>query len=103
MKNIIFLINIKNPTKPNRTQGYDLSIESWKRWANKNDCEVFVLTEPVVDLSEMSPIIMRHYVFELLENSGIEYDQICMVDAANEGYRIEKVTVTVDIVPQTPN
>ena len=81
MKNIIFLINIKNPTKPNRTQGYDLSIESWKRWANKNDCEVFVLTEPVVDLSEMSPIIMRHYVFDLLENSGIEYDQICMVDA----------------------
>lgn len=81
MKNIIFLINIKNPSKSNRTQGYDLSIESWKQWADKNGCEVFVLTEPVVDLSQMSPIIMRHYVFDLLENSGIEYDQICMVDA----------------------
>jgi len=79
--NIVFLINIHNPAKPNRTNGYDLSIQSWTNWAKKNGCEVFVLTEPVVDLSLMSPIIMRHYVFDLLDNSGIEYDQICMVDA----------------------
>jgi lipopolysaccharide biosynthesis glycosyltransferase len=79
--NIIFLINIHNPAKPNRTNGYELSIKSWTNWAKKNECEVFVLTEPVVDLSQMSPIIMRHYVFDLLEGSGIEYDQICMVDA----------------------
>lgn len=81
MKNIIFLINIHNPLKPNRTQGYDLSIKSWSNWANLNGCEVFTLTEPIVDLSQMSPIIMRHYVFDLLEGSGIEYDQILMVDA----------------------
>jgi len=81
MKNIIFLINIHNPLKPNRTSGYDLSIKSWKNWADKNRCEVFTLTEPVVDLSEMSPIIMRHYIFELLDESQIDYDQICMVDA----------------------
>lgn len=81
MSNIIFLINISNPTKPERTAMYDISIKSWKSWADKNDCEVFVLTEPVVELSQMSPIIMRHYVFDLLEGSGIEYNQICMVDA----------------------
>lgn len=81
MKNIIFLINIHNPLKPNRTSGYDLSIKSWKNWADKNGCEVFTLTEPVVDLSEMSPIIMRHYIFELLDESQIDYDEICMVDA----------------------
>ena len=79
--NIVFLINIHNPSKPNRTNGYELSIKSWTLWAKKHNCEVFTLTEPVVDLSLMSPIIMRHYVFDLLEGSGIEYDQICMVDA----------------------
>lgn len=80
-KNVIFLISIKNPNKPERSAGYDISIESWKRWANRNNCEVFVLTEPLFDLSFMSPIIMRHYVFDLLDNSGIEYNEICMVDA----------------------
>lgn len=79
MKNIILLINIKNPDRPDRNQMYNLSIESWKRWALKNDCEVFVLEEPVVPISEMTPIVQRHYVFQLLE--GEEFDQILMVDA----------------------
>lgn len=81
MNNIIFLINIKNPSKPERSAGYGISIESWKRWADKHGCLVFTLTEPLFDLSFMSPIIMRHYVFDLLDNGGIEYDQVCMVDA----------------------
>lgn len=81
MKNIIFIINIKNPSRPDRDKMYGLSIESWKRWAENNNSEVFVLEEPVVPIDQMTPIIQRHYVFELLENEGIEYDQILMVDA----------------------
>jgi len=81
MKNIIFLINIKNPDRPGRNDVYDLSISSWKNWSEKNDCEVFVLDEPLFPIPEMSPIIYRHYVFDLLDNSGIEYNQICTVDA----------------------
>lgn len=77
---IIFLINIKNPLKPNRTDVYELSIESWRRWAKTNGCEVFVLTEAVVDLSLMNPILMRHYVFDLLDQMNVDYNQICMVD-----------------------
>lgn len=79
MKNIILLINIKNPNRPGRDQMYELSIQSWKHWANKNNSEVFVLEKPVVPLTEMTPIVQRHYVFELLE--GEEFDQILMVDA----------------------
>lgn len=79
MKNIILLINIKNPNRPDRDQMYNLSIESWKRWALKNDCEVLVLEEPVVPISEMTPIVQRHYVFQLLGDE--EFDQILMVDA----------------------
>lgn len=81
MKNIIFLINIKNPDRPGRNNAYDYSISSWKFWADKNDCEVFVLEEPLFPLPEMSPILYRHYIFDLLDNSQIEYDQICTVDA----------------------
>jgi hypothetical protein len=40
--NIVFLINIHNPNKPNRTNGYELSIKSWTNWAKKSGCEVFV-------------------------------------------------------------
>ncbi len=80
-KNIILIINIKNPNRPNRDDMYGLSIESWKRWAKNNNSQVMVLEEPVVPLEEMTPIIQRHYVFQLLENEGIEYDQILMVDA----------------------
>lgn len=80
-KNIILLINIKNPNRPQRDEMYKLSIQSWKYWADKNNSEVLVLEEPIVALSEMTPIVQRHYVFQLLEQSDEEYDQICMVDA----------------------
>lgn len=80
MKNIIFLINIKNPHKPGRTDVYDLSIDSWKRWSQKNNSDVFVLEEPIVDISEMSPIFFRHYIFDLLDPVSGDV-QICTVDA----------------------
>jgi hypothetical protein len=79
MKNIVFIINIKNPSKPGRTDAYDLSIDSWRRWCLKNDCELFVLEEPIVPLTAMNPIFFRHYVFEMLPE--ITNEQICTVDA----------------------
>ena len=81
MKNIILIINIKNPNRPGRDDAYQYSINSWKQWGRKNGCAVFTLEEPVVPISEMTPIVQRHYVFDLLDNSGVGYDQICMVDA----------------------
>lgn len=81
MKNLIFIINIKNPLRPNRDDFYHLSIQSWKNWAENNNSEVLVLEEPVISLEEMTPIVQRHYVFELLENMNLEFDQILMVDA----------------------
>lgn len=79
MKNIVFITNIKNPLKPERSQVYDLSIESWKVWCSKNSCDLFVLDEPLMDLSQMSPIYYRHYWPQLLPE--ITDEQICTVDA----------------------
>lgn len=76
--NAILLINIKNPARPGRDDVYGLSIESWKRWAQNNNAEVLVLDEPVVPVERMTPIIQRHYVFDLVD---LNYDQVLMVDA----------------------
>ncbi len=81
MKNIIFIVNIPNSNRPNRDIMYNLSIDSWKHWAKKTGAEVIVLNEPVVDIQQMTPIIQRHYVFDILDHNEVEYDQICMVDA----------------------
>lgn len=73
------MTNIVNPAKPKRTDAYELSIDSWKRWCDNNGVEIFVLTEPLADMNSISPIYFRHYWYDLIEfDSG---DQICLVDA----------------------
>jgi len=79
--NIIFIVNIENPARPGRNASYSYSIESWKRWASGKDIDVMVLDEPIVDIEKMTPIIQRHYVFDLLDTNGVKYEQILMVDA----------------------
>ena len=81
MSNVIFMIDIKNPDKPGRTDAYKYSISSWDKWGKKNDSQVVTLTEPFVDPKVMRPNWYKYHVFDLLENSGIEYDQICYVDS----------------------
>jgi hypothetical protein len=79
--NIIFIVNIENSSRPGRNASYSYSIESWKRWADGKNATVIVLEEPIVDLEKMTPIIQRHYVFDLLDFNGIKYEQVLMVDA----------------------
>lgn len=78
-KNIVFITNIKNPLKPERSEAYDLSIQSWKIWCSKNNCDLFVLDEALFPLDQMSPIYFRHYWPQLLPE--VTTEQICTVDA----------------------
>lgn len=78
-KNIVFITNIKNPSNPTRSEAYDLSVESWKRWCLKNDCELFVLNEMLFDSKDMSPIYFRHYWSHLLPD--VTTERVCLVDA----------------------
>lgn len=71
MQKIIFIVNI-NPPEYSR-----FCIDSWKKWSEKNNCKVVVLDEP---FSSFDPHWYKTYVFELLENSSIEYDQVAVVD-----------------------
>jgi hypothetical protein len=79
MSNIVFTVNIKNTEKPKRSEPYDLSVKSWKKWATKNDCEVFTLDKWVID--DMNPNWHKILVFDLLENSKVDYDQVLIVDS----------------------
>lgn len=74
------MINIQL-TDRSRSQGYEWSIKSWSDWSNKNDCELFVLSEPIHDVDVMKPNWHKMYAFDLLDNEGVDYDQILFVDS----------------------
>ena len=74
MKNIVYIVAIN----------WDLqgpAIKSWEYWCKKNDCDFYVVDEPVVDVDDMAPHWQRYYIYDILENQNIEYDNILYVDA----------------------
>lgn len=81
MKNIIFMTACVIDGKESRATPYRYGIESFKRWASVNGCELFVLTEPIADPKIMKPNFYRYYCYDLLDQEGIEYDQILLTDA----------------------
>ena len=78
MKNIVFIPFIDN--NDGRAIGYGYGIKSWEYWCKKNNCELVLFDTPVMPVSEMKITWQRYFVFEMLENSEIEYDQILLVD-----------------------
>jgi lipopolysaccharide biosynthesis glycosyltransferase len=85
-KNIIFIVSVKleddlGRYSKNRSKPYDYSINSWKDWASKNNSEVVVLDELAFPIQEMSVCWQRYYLFDILEQNEIEYDQVLMADA----------------------
>ena len=89
MKNVVFIVDItlKGSQREvgrwaeTRSDPYVFCTKAWKKWCDKNNCELFVLNEEVLPHSTMPVSWQRYYVFDLLEASGIEYDQILYVDA----------------------
>lgn len=79
MNDIIYIINIEQKDKPGRIDGYKYSIESWNRWAEHNNAQVVVLDQYINPDARAN--WHKFYIFDLLEDSGIEYDQILIVDA----------------------
>jgi len=80
-KNIVFIVNLPETKKQGRNQPYQYSVKSWKTWCDKNDCELFVLEERIYPEQQMNANWHKLFVFQLLEASNIEYDQILIADA----------------------
>jgi hypothetical protein len=80
--NIIFIHNILLKDRPERSEPYKYSIDSWKRWADGKGYDLFLCDELIYPTSEMKIPWQRYYLFDILESSGItDYNQICIVDA----------------------
>jgi hypothetical protein len=79
--NVVFIPNVKNGMNNPNLINYDYSIKGWKKWCDKNGCELFVLEDTIFPIEEMKITWQRYYVFDLLENAGIDYENVLMVDA----------------------
>ena len=79
MKNIIFIPNIDLGN--NRNKSYSYCIDSWKHFSDKYDCELLVWEDLLVPVDYMKITWQRYYLFDILKENNIEYDQILMVDA----------------------
>ena len=80
MKNIVFIPNIKIGDG-NRSISYQYSINSWKHFCDKYDCELLVWEDLLFPVEHMKITWQRYYLFDILEGNNIDYDQILMVDA----------------------
>ena len=79
-KNVVFLPAIVVKGDESRSAPYKYGIDSWKRWCDKNDAQLFVLDELIYPIDQMKITWQRYLVHDLLEANGIEYDQVLMVD-----------------------
>ena len=78
-RNIVFLPCIN--TGDGRSTPYQFSIDSWKYWCNKNDCDLIIMDQLLCPVDEMKITWQRWHVLDILENSDIEYDQVLVIDA----------------------
>jgi len=85
MKNLVFIMDVnidgEGRYSSERRLPYEYSISSWKKWCDKNDCELFILNDLVMDNNRMGICWQRYYLFDILEDNGVDYDQVLMVDA----------------------
>ena len=81
MSNIVFIVNLPETKKVNRNKPYQFSIDSWKRWCDINEHQLVVLEERIYPEDYMNANWHKLFVFKLLEESDISYDQILIADA----------------------
>jgi len=82
MSNIVFIVNLPETKKVDRNKPYQFSIDSWKRWCDETGrAKLVVLDERIYPEDYMNANWHKLFVFQLLEESGISYDQVLIADA----------------------
>ena len=86
MKNVIFWVGVKNQHYSEKYGGWewmDISRKTWEYWCKKNDVIFFPFEKPInEDLNNYRVNWQKSiYCFDLLDDAGIDYDQIFLVDA----------------------
>ena len=85
-KNVIFWVGVKNDQYAKKYGGWewmDISRKTWEYWCDKNDVVFFPMEKPIdEDLVKYRINWQKSiYCFDLLDEAGIDYDQIFLVDA----------------------
>ena len=87
MKNVIFWVGVKNQRYFEKYGGWDwmdISRKTWEYWCKKHDVIFFPMEKPINDDLVNYRINWQKsiYCFDLLDEAGIDYDQIFLVDAS---------------------
>ncbi len=85
-KNVIFWVGVKNDQYAEKYGGWewmDISRKTWEYWCEKHDVIFFPFEKPInEDLVKYRINWQKSiYCFDLLDEAGIDYDQIFLVDA----------------------
>jgi hypothetical protein len=85
-KNVIFWVGVKNQQYSEKYGGWewmDISRKTWEYWCKKHDVIFFPMEKPIEeDLTRFRINWQKSiFCFDLLEDAGIDYDQIFLVDA----------------------
>lgn len=55
-------------------------VNTWKPWCDKNNIDLIVLNEPVANTNYTKPTWQRWYVWDILENSNLNYEKVALID-----------------------
>jgi len=85
-KNVVFWVGVKNEEYSEKYGGWewmDISRKTWEYWCKKHDVIFFPFEKPIdEDLVRFRINWQKSiYCFDLLDEAGIDYDQIFLVDA----------------------
>ena len=79
MKNLVCMINFKNDPNQQDKPFVDNTSWAWKKWCDKHSIDFLMWEDPLYDVKEIKAIVQRCYIFDLLENNNLNYDQVCWV------------------------
>jgi hypothetical protein len=85
-KNVVFWVGVKNEKYSEKYGGWDwmdISRKTWEYWCKKHDVIFFPFEKPINDdLTDYRINWQKSiYCFDLLDEAGIDYDQIFLADA----------------------
>ena len=86
MKNIIFLIAVRNKDFEEKYGGFgwfDYAVKSWTYWCERNNAELVIYETPKNPNIKEHRITWQRWfdVFDILDKTGIDYDKVFMNDA----------------------
>ena len=87
-KNVVFWVGVKNEKYSEKYGGWDwmdITRKSWEYWCKKHDVIFFPMEKPIEeDLTRFRINWQKAiYCFDILDDAGIDYDQIYLVDGMN--------------------